>query len=104
MSKVAELDMELTELKKCGERIIDIAEYLQSIFKQPETCKETHKEPSLKPTIENIRDIMKGFAGKGHADEMKDILKNHGAENLTSLDPKEYEGVLQALEVFANAT
>ena len=104
MSKTAELDAELAELRQCGERIIDIADYLRNLFSGAEQGKETHNAAPVKPTIESIREIMKGFAGKGYSDEMKDILKNHGADTLKSLSPDEYAGVMQELEVFANAT
>lgn len=104
MSKTAELDTELAELRQCGERIIDIADYLRSLFSGVEQGKETHNAVPTKPTIENIREIMKGFAGKGYSDEMKDILKNHGADTLKGLSPDEYESVMNELEVFANAT
>ena len=104
MSKTAELDAELAELRQCGERIIDIEDYLRSFFSGVEQGKEIHNVAPTKPTIENIREIMKGFAGKGYSDEMKDILKSHGADTLKSLSPDEYEDVIQELEVFANAT
>jgi len=47
---------------------------------------------------------MKGFSGKGYAEEMKKILQKHGSNNLTNLSPDEYENVMKDLEVFADAT
>lgn len=104
MSKMAELQSELTDLKECGERIVDIANYLLQAFSGSESKKKTKPATKPTPTLEEIRFAMKILSGKGYADEMKDILSKHGSNNLTNLAAEEYEGVMNDLEVFANAT
>lgn len=105
MSKTAELQAELEDLRKCGERIIDIADYLIQIFSSADKPKETHKKTKApKIAIEDIRSIMKELTGNGYGKDMKEILAKYNADNLSSLSPDEYEGVMKDLEVFGNAT
>ncbi|RMD03215.1 hypothetical protein D9O40_03480 [Clostridium autoethanogenum] len=48
-----------------------------------------------KPTLEEVRAAMAEKNREGHREEIKAIIVNHGANKLTSLDPKYYAKVLK---------
>ena len=56
--------------------------------------------PAAVPTYtkEEVRKILAAKAGEDLGPAVKAIIKKHGADNLTGLDPKEYAAVVQEVE------
>lgn len=60
----------------------------------------TEEAPSAVPTYtkEEVRKILAAKAGEDLGPAVKAIIKKHGADNLTGLDPKEYAAVVKEVE------
>ena len=56
--------------------------------------------PAAVPTYtkEEVRKILAAKAGEDLGPAVKAIIKKHGADNLTGLDPKEYAAVVKEVE------
>ena len=60
----------------------------------------TEASPAAVPTYtkEEVRKILAAKAGEDLGPAVKAIIKKHGADNLTGLDPKEYAAVVKEVE------
>lgn len=60
----------------------------------------TEEAPAAVPTYtkEAVRKILAAKAGEDLGPAVKAIIKKHGADNLTGLDPKEYAAVVKEVE------
>lgn len=60
----------------------------------------TEEAPAAVPTYtkEEVRKILAAKAGEDLGPAVKAIIKKHGADNLTGLDPKEYAAVVTEVE------
>ena len=114
MGKVSELSMLVDELKKCGETLIGISEELTELFssteleKQPikkSAAKMTEPEPPAKKelTLEEVRAVLADKSRAGFTEQVKELLKKHGADKLSAVDPAEYKALLADAEVIGNA-
>ena len=114
MGKVSELSMLVDELKKCGETLVSISEELTGMFSSEETEKqlakknvskeeeqETHAEKEL--TLEDVRAVLADKSRAGFTEQVKELLKKHGADKLSAVDPAEYKALLADAEVLGNA-
>lgn len=122
MGRMKALAEELEELRRCGETLIEISETLTRMFSttanfegamaqqeapqqktKPEAepqPKEDKAEPQSKPlTLEEVRPILAEKSRAGHTAAIKEILKKHGAPNLSGIDPAEYPALLAEVEV-----
>ena len=87
--------------KTTAEELRDLVEKLSKIadsLSQDDKPEEAHKEEI------SLVDVRKKLAEKsraGFTDQIKGIIQKHGANKLSDLDPKEYEAVLQEVEVIS---
>lgn len=114
MGKVSELSMLVDELKKCGETLISISEELTGLFssvepeKQPvkkSVAKKEEPESSVEKelTLEEVRAVLADKSRAGFTEQVKELLKKHGADKLSAVDPAEYKALLADAEVLRNA-
>lgn len=114
MGKVSELSVLVDELKKCGETLISISEELTGMFSSEETEKqsvknkvskgEEQKESAKKElTLEDVRAVLADKSRAGFTVQVKELLKKHGADKLSAVDPTEYKALLADAEVLGNA-
>lgn len=119
MGKVSELSMLVDELKKCGETLIGISDELKEMFSSAEpeqipvpaekpAAKEKPKEESKPPepkavTLEEVRAVLADKSRAGFTAQVKELLKKHGADKLSAVDPAEYKSLLADAEVLGNA-
>ena len=106
MSKMSELAAAVAELKRCGEVLISIADSLKGLSGEntdAETVKQPKTEvtvPEKKPvTLEAVRAVLAEKSRDGHTAEVRELLKKHGAEKLSEIDPSEYPTLLAEAEV-----
>ena len=109
MSKMSELSLAVTELKRCGEALISISESLADLFSgnggieiadQP---KPEDSEPDEKPlTLEVVRAVLAEKSRAGHTAEVRALLEKHGAAKLSGINPAEYPALLAEAEVLGN--
>lgn len=127
MGKMNELSAVLDELVDCGNRMIDTAETLKAMFtnttentaqpsadtetkkasaapeKKPAATEATNKKEEKQIALSDVRMVLADKARLGHTDEVRALIKKHGASKLSAVDPKEYAALLQEAEVIGNA-
>ena len=109
MSKMSELSLAVTELKRCGEALIGISESLADLFggnggiditDQPKTEIPALVEKPL--TLEAVRAVLAEKSRAGHTVRVRELLEKHGAKKLSEIDPSEYPALLAEAEVLGN--
>lgn len=126
MSKMSQLSAELDELRRCGEILIGISETLREMFsaaedgEQEEPAGKTAKKPAAGKTkakneeaapedvkkvltLEDVRIVLAEKSRVGFTEEIRAIIKRHGADRLSDVDPAEYEAVIAETEVLKDA-
>lgn len=121
MGKMKELATQLAELKHCGEVLISISETLAQMFSDADASKDdgtveldeyteiigteqaaedaaTPEPEAKKLTLEDVRAVLAEKSRAGHTAECRKLIKQHGASNLSGLDPKEYPALLAEVE------
>ena len=106
MGKMNELSQVLSELKNCGNTLINIADSLIEIFSstddEPEYVMEAPMVSTCTPEPElSFVDVRKKFADiarAGHTEALKELLKRYGAEKLSSVDPAQYKALIADVE------
>ena len=102
------------ELKKCGETLISISEELTGLFSSAEPEKQPIKKSAAKKkepeppaekelTLEEVRAVLADKSRAGFTEQVKELLKKHGADKLSAVDPAEYKALLADAEVLGNA-
>ena len=109
MSKMSELSLVVTELKRCGEALISISESLADLFSgngDAHTTDQPKAEvpaPDEKPiSLEAVRAVLAEKSRSGHTAKIRELLEKHGAAKLSEIDPAEYPALLAEAEVLGN--
>ena len=102
MSKMSELSQALSELKDCGQTLMNIADSLTELFSSTSADHETPAPPTeeAKPEYSFV-EVRKKFVDKsraGYTEALKELLKKYGAEKLSSVDPSQYAALLADAE------
>lgn len=101
MSKMAELDAAVAELRKCGETLIGVSDTLRELLssgqEQPPAAPSKPVEQPL--TIEAVRKVLAQKSVDGHTAEIQALLRKYGAEKLSRVDPAHYADLLHDAEV-----
>ena len=109
MSKMSELSLAVTELKRYGEALVNISESLADLFSsnndahttdQPKVDVSAPDEKSL--TLENVRAVLAEKSRAGHTAKVRELLEKHGAAKLSEINPAEYTALLAEAEVLGN--
>ena len=99
MSKMAELNAAVSELRKCGEILIDVSESLRGLFssneEQPPVIQPKLAEKVL--TIEDVRPVLARKSIEGH--NVQALILKYGAKKLSEVDPAHYTDLLHDAEV-----
>ncbi len=94
MGKMSDLDLQIKELRSCGETIIGIANTLAEMFSsQAEDTPPKEKPKAL--TLEEVRHRMTVIAQAGYSAEVKALITKYGARKLSDIDPSKFEGLLK---------
>jgi len=109
MSKVSELSLAATELKRCGEALIAISESLADLFSGNGDARtgdrgkvETPASEQKPLTLEAVRAVLAEKSRAGHTTKVRELLEKHGAAKLSEIDPAEYPALLAEAEVLGN--
>ena len=54
-------------------------------------------------TLEEVRAVLADKSRAGFTEQVKELLKKHGADKLSAIDPAEYKALLADAEVLGNA-
>ena len=101
MSKMAELDAAVAELRKCGETLIGVSDTLRELLSSgQEQSPSSPPKPVEQPlTIEAVRKVLAQKSVDGHTAEIQALLRKYGAEKLSRVDPAHYADLLHDAEV-----
>ena len=70
---------------------------------EPPWNETTEKNSQSTLTVEDVRAVLADKTRQGYSAEVKEILKKHGSEKLSGIDPAEYEAIIAEAEVIGNA-
>ena len=109
MSKMSELSLVVTELKRCGEALISISESLADLCcgkGDAHTADQSKAEvpiPDEKSiSLEAVRAVLAEKSRAGHTAKVRELLEKHGAAKLSEIDPQKYAALLAEAEVLGN--
>ena len=95
MGKMSDLDLQIKELRSCGETIIEIANTLAGMFSSQAAEDAPPKEKPKVLTLEEVRHRMTVIAQTGYSAEAKALITKYGARKLSDIDPSKFEGLLK---------
>ena len=107
MSKIAEMDATIKELRDIAYSINSIANWLTEIFSgndgaEPEIAPDPKKEePAL--TLEEVRAILAKKSRDGFTAQIRELLQKYGANKLSEVDPAKYKALVADAEGLADA-
>ena len=104
MGKMSDLDLQIKELRSCGETIIGIANTLAGMFSS-DAAEDTPSKAAPKgkpkaPAFEEVRHRMTVIAQAGYSAEVKALITKYGARKLSDIDPSQFEGILKEADAF----
>lgn len=110
MSKMAEMAQTIEELRSAAASINAAADWLYQQFSgdndseaQP-TEAPAKKKPKPQLKLEDLRAVLAEKSRAGHTAEVRALLKKHGVDKLSEIDPAKYEALLQDAEVIGNGS
>ena len=99
MSKMSELDAIIKELRQAADSINGIADSLAEMFGEQKT-EPKKAEPTL--SLSDVRAKLAEKSRNGFTAEVKELLRCHGADKLSDVDPSEYAALVQEAEELGN--
>ena len=105
MSKMAEMDMTIKELREAAAAINSAADWLSNQFSEDQETPDSapDPEPAQKKALalEDIRPILADKSRAGFTDQIRDLLHKYGTDRLSKVDPKDYEALLKDVEALS---
>ena len=101
MSKMAELDTAVAELRRCGDALIVVSEMLREMFSgNDERQVDAQPQPKVKVlTLEDVRTVLAQKSVEGHTAVVQALIRKYGADKLSQVDPVHYADLLHEAEV-----
>lgn len=119
MSRIKILLDVIEDIHSLGDSLQILADAIASdeSSKNSEACKENEKQTAKKNaakkepeppaekelTLEEVRAVLADKSRAGFTEQVKELLKKHGADKLSAIDPAEYKALLADAEVLGNA-
>ena len=111
MSKMAEIEQTIEELRTAAASINAAADWLYQHFsgendsKQHNSkCAAKKEEPKPEIKLEDVRAVLAEKSRAGHTAEVRTLLQKYGAAKLSAVDPANYEALLKDAEVIGNGS
>lgn len=79
----------IEELWTCTATLSRIADTLSKTEEPPEKAA---------PTLEEVRTVLAGLSRNGFTADVRELLKKHGADRLSEVNPAEYAAILKEAE------
>ena len=113
MGKCKELSIILDELEAQAHSVLDSVASIRRMFTTEEEKEPTpyddgygYEETEIyvkKPiTLEEVRQVLAEISRDGKTAQVRELLKKHGANKLSEINPENYEALLQDAEVLKN--
>ena len=106
MSKVKLLLDVVEDLRSLADSVQAVAD---AMLQNEPTVDAEPKAPAPTPapkkelTLEEVRTVLADKSRAGFTEQVKELLKKHGADKLSAIDPAEYKALLADAEVLGNA-
>lgn len=78
-------------------QIIDRIAEIKGILKEDEEAPKVEAE-AAKPTLEDVRKVLTEKSRNGKTGEVKALLRKHGSNRLSEVNPDDYEDLLKEAE------
>ena len=91
MSRLADLDAAIAELRKCGEAIISVSDALRTSF----STETEQPAPQPLPTIDQVRALLAEKSGEGKTKGVKALLNKYDAGKLSGVKPEDYPALME---------
>ena len=78
-------------------QIIDRIAEIKGILKEDEEAPKAEVE-AAKPTLEDVRKVLTEKSRNGKTGEVKALLRKHGSNRLSEVNPDDYEDLLKEAE------
>jgi len=101
VGKVKDLAMAIDELHRCGEALTGVAEALKELFDRRNAASAPALEPApeTKPiTLAEVRAVLAEKSVDGHTAEIQALIRKHGADKLSQIDPAQYASLMAEAE------
>ena len=100
MSKMSELSAALDALIECGNKLTQTAEELRDFYCTDEPTQKSEETVLQKSvSLEDVRAILAEKSRAGKTAAVKELLRRHGADKLSNIDPSEFAALLADAEV-----
>lgn len=111
MSKMAEMDQIVKDLRTAADEQNGTADRLMQMFSEGDTAKEEPavaapvKEPE-KPelTLADVRSVLADKSRAGFTAEIRELLEKYGADRLSKVDPANYVALKKDAEALGNGS
>jgi hypothetical protein len=110
MSKMAEMAQTIEELRSAAASINAAADWLYQQFSGNDESKQQNSKSAAKEKakpqlkLEDVRAVLAEKSRAGHTAEVRALLKKHGADKLSEIDPAKYEALMKDAEVIGNGS
>lgn len=105
MSKMAEMDMTIKELREAAAAISSAADWLSNQFSKDKEDQSSAPapEPVTKKTLtlEDVRPVLADKSRAGFTEQIRDLLHKYGTDRLSKVDPKDYCALLKDVEALS---
>ena len=105
MSKTKLLLDVVSDLRSLADSIQAVADAMTDTKEAPATVEKANpekKKPSI--SLEQVRTVLAKKSNEGLTAEVRELLKKHGADKLSGIDPDNYEALLHDAEVLGNGS
>jgi hypothetical protein len=106
MSKMSELDLCVGELRSAAQSLNAVADSLAALFSGDAKVAPKGQAASVQSappiTLEQVRAALAEKSAAGHTEAIRGLLKKHGADKLSAIDPANYAALLADAEGLSN--
>jgi len=103
MSRLSELATVIEDLRKAAEAISSAADILtEALGGADKTSPASAVPPKSAITLEQVRAVLAEKSHDGFTAEIRALLRKHGADKLSLIDPSKYESLMKDAEALGN--
>lgn len=104
MGKMSELSLLLDEYREANRRAAELADEICAMFSGNEPPAHESAEERKPLTLEEVRAVLANKSKNGYTEQIRDLLKKHGSDRLSGIEPTKYQALLEDVEGLTNAT
>lgn len=106
MSKINELSMAISELRKCSETLTGVADILRDLFSSSGEAPTGEVQQAVtetrQPELAKVRAVLAEKSGLGFTAAVRELLLKYGAPRLSEINPAKYAQLLADAEALGH--